>query len=314
MDLAGRTHTIELPLGPSRTVNVTLVEGDELTLIDTGVLDPRSLIRLDECFADRGLRLGDLDQIVITHPHHDHFGAAAELMRRTGARLIGDGIGVMAAFPQSFEPNGRFRRMLYAESGAPVELLERWRDRSASLVNDCEPVIADRSVVDGDLVSIGGSDWLAISTPGHAVSSICLFEPESGLLASGDILLGNGASNVTCYETARPGRWLLDIIESLAHLATFPVVRAHTGHGTVIEDAHRVIVQRRERCFQRLDEVGALIAEKPHTSFEIAQSIYPKAIASSSMGLSQSIGYLEALEASGRAQSALTGNTRQYWT
>ena len=313
VSLAGRTHTIELPLGPTRTVNAMLVLGDALTLIDTGVLDPLSLAALEEAFSARGLQLSDLDQIVITHPHHDHFGAAAELVRRSGATLIGDGVDVMAAFPRSFEPNGVFRRMLYAESGAPPELLERWRERSASLINDCESVVADRSLSNGDMVMIGGSRWMAISTPGHAFSSICLFEPGSGLLASGDILLGNGASNVTCYETKRPGRWLLDIIDSLTKLASYPVVRAHTGHGTVIEDASRVILLRRERCYQRLDEVAALIAESPRTASEIAVSIYPKSIASSSMGLSQSIGYLEALEASGRAQSALTGDARQYW-
>src|SRR5437879_3559600 len=35
-----RVHLIELPLGPKRTVNTVLIEGDPLTLVDTGLKTP----------------------------------------------------------------------------------------------------------------------------------------------------------------------------------------------------------------------------------------------------------------------------------
>src|SRR5205823_3406322 len=82
-------HLIELPLGASRTVNAVLVEGDPLTLVDTGVRTPESLAALERALAARGRRIEELDQIVITHPHHDHFGAAAALAERSGAVVVG---------------------------------------------------------------------------------------------------------------------------------------------------------------------------------------------------------------------------------
>src|SRR5439155_1115608 len=79
----------ELPLGATRTVNAVLIEGDPLTLVDTGVRTPESLAALARAFVELGRRVEELEQIVITHPHHDHFGAAAVLADRSRARVIG---------------------------------------------------------------------------------------------------------------------------------------------------------------------------------------------------------------------------------
>src|SRR5438093_2891631 len=98
-----RVHLIELPLGPRRTVNAVLVEGDPLTLVDTGVNSPESLAALESALAARGRRIADLEQIVVTHAHPDHFGAAAELVRRSGARVLADNAETLAAYPGSFE-------------------------------------------------------------------------------------------------------------------------------------------------------------------------------------------------------------------
>ncbi len=55
-------------------VNVYVVKGDALTLIDTGVKTKRSKEALTNGLGDLGLKLTDIEQIILTHHHPDHAG------------------------------------------------------------------------------------------------------------------------------------------------------------------------------------------------------------------------------------------------
>lgn len=308
----GRVHLLELPLGAARTVNAVLVEGDPLTLVDTGVRTPESLGALERALAERGRRIEDLEQIVITHPHHDHFGAAAVLAERSGARVIGDGAAVTAAFPGSFEPNARSRLSYFEEAGAPDHLRRQWRERRGQFASDADPVVMERELADGDQVRMGGLDWLVVSTPGHAATSISLFQPGAHLLIAGDMLIGNAGASVTLHAMPRPGRWLLDILDSLGRLAELEVDVAYPGHGPLIEAARRVIPERRARASQRLDEVGAMVHARPYSGWALSNQIYPPQVGGSGLGLSQAIGYLEALVVQERARTELSEGIREY--
>jgi len=299
-------------LGPTRTVNAVLIEGDPLTLVDTGIKAPDSLAALEAALAKRGLRIENLEQIVITHPHNDHFGAAAELVRRSGARVVGDGLAVAAGFPRSFQPDTVSRIEHFLEAGAPEELRRHWLQRRDLAATNADPVLMDQELVEGDTVRVGGSDWQVISTPGHAASSICLYQPDARLLAAGDMLIGNAGASVTLHAMPRPGKWLLEILDSLEKLAALNVDIAYPGHGPLIHDASRIIPLRRQRAIQRLDEVGAMVARQPYCAYQLSTTIYPPAVGKTGLGLSQAIGYLEALLVQERAQSRIEGEVRLY--
>lgn len=298
-------------MGWDRTVNTIVVDGPELTLVDVGIRLPEALSLIERGLTGLGRSIAAVDRIVITHPHHDHFGAAAEIVRRSGARVIGDGVAVMAGFPESFRPNALFQRDLFLESGAPDDIGRHWVEQIERLAQDAEPVVAE-PLNAGETLALGGADWQVISTPGHAASSICLFQPDERLLMSGDILLGNGASNVTLHRMARPGRWLLDILDSLELLAGLDVSIAYPGHGPMIVDGGAVIRSRQRRARERLDQVEAMVREHPRSAFDVSRAIYPPAIGTTSLGLSQALGYLEALVALGRATSHLRHGRRMY--
>lgn len=309
---ARNVHLIELPLGPTRTVNAVLIEGDPLTLVDTGVRTEDSLRALAGALAQRGLRVEQVEQIVITHPHHDHFGAAAELARRSGARVLGDGAAVMAAFPESFRPHSASRMSYFEEAGAPEELKARWRERVGVFAQDSDPVPTASELREGDALRMGGADWQVLSIPGHAATSIGLYQPEARLLIAGDMLIGNAGASVTLHAMPRPGRWLLDILSSLEKLSALGAQVAYPGHGPLIQDATQVVPLRRERALQRLEEVAGMVAERPWAAYPLSASIYPPAVGTTALGLSQAIGYLEALVAQGRATSEVERGVRHY--
>jgi glyoxylase-like metal-dependent hydrolase (beta-lactamase superfamily II) len=289
-----------------------LIDGDPLTLVDTGVRDPASIARLEAASAARGRRLADLEQIVITHPHQDHFGAAADLVRRSGARVLGAGGAVTATFPDSFWPDTRNRTAYFAEAGAPEALRSVWQERHDAAARMGDPVAIDQELGDGDVVRMGGAEWRVVATPGHAADAVSLFQPEARLLLAGDILVGNGSPSVTLHAMPRPGRWLLDILDSLGRLAALDPDLAFPGHGPLIRDAGRVVAERRARAIQRLDEVADLVAQRPHSSYQLATAIYPPAVGGGFLGLSQAIGYLEALVVQDRAASEVIEAVRLY--
>jgi len=73
---------IELPLAPLRgpkTVNVYLLPGPPLTLVDTGPRTERAWEALEAGLAAHGYRIAGLDQLILTHAHADHYGLAARI-------------------------------------------------------------------------------------------------------------------------------------------------------------------------------------------------------------------------------------------
>ncbi len=88
-----------------------------------------------------------LDAIVLTHRHSDHVGAAADLRKLTGAKVIAPALDADVI------------------SGAkPIP-------RGDSKFKTC-PV--DQVVSNGDVVRVGNMPWKVLSTPGHTEGSMCL--------------------------------------------------------------------------------------------------------------------------------------------
>ena len=85
--------------------------------------------------------------------------------------------------------------------------------------------------------------------------------------------------------------------ENRALLGKLDVDRAFPGHGPLIENGSDVIRLRRKRALQRYDEVAGLVRAEPRHAWALSNAIYPPGVGDTSLGLSQSVGYLEALQA-----------------
>src|SRR3954447_13744836 len=78
---------IPLPLPHIGSVNVWLLRGDPVTLVDTGPLREDALAALERGLVDAGTRLEDIERVLVTHHHLDHSGLAATIAERSGARV-----------------------------------------------------------------------------------------------------------------------------------------------------------------------------------------------------------------------------------
>src|SRR5579859_3198113 len=74
-----------------RFVNAHLVVTDDgVVLIDTGL--PGRSARIDRALTEARQAVGDIHTILVTHWHADHTGNAADLQRRSGARVVAHAI------------------------------------------------------------------------------------------------------------------------------------------------------------------------------------------------------------------------------
>jgi glyoxylase-like metal-dependent hydrolase (beta-lactamase superfamily II) len=307
---------ISLPLDGRAAVNVWLLTGEPLTLVDTGLLRPDSLAALRAGLATHGYAVADLAQIVITHAHLDHFGAAAALARESGARLLGDagGAAMMARWGGQWAEMQTYRLDLYRAAGAPPAMIDdsrRWGERHRA---QGEPVALDAGLAEGDRITMGGHVWAAVSVPGHAASSLAFHDAERGLLLSGDILLGNAASNVTLHQVGDgrlPAGWQVTILDSLRRLAPLPLRRVYPGHGPIIDDPAATIAERIARVESRLAQIKAML-EPPRTAYEVSLALYEPPVATTWVGLSAALGYVDALEARGEAVVEERDGVRRY--
>jgi len=104
-----------------------------------------------------------IERIILTHRHYDHIGALYELVQQTGAEV--------------------FAHTLDAEAISKLSEVGPY-----AKLNSLRPTDVDRTVEDGDRISVGTRELLVIHTPGHTIGSICLFDEKDHVLLSGDTL------------------------------------------------------------------------------------------------------------------------------
>lgn len=123
---------------------------------------------------DPGAEIGEIEKIlekhqltvkaiVVTHAHIDHVGGAEELKRKTGAPVY---------------LNANDQELLSA-----LDMQAQWLR-----VPTPEKVDVDTSAVDGTTLSLGGSDFQMMHTPGHTQGSISILIPQQNTLIAGDTL------------------------------------------------------------------------------------------------------------------------------
>ncbi|WP_426445161.1 MBL fold metallo-hydrolase [Siccibacter colletis] len=107
-------------------------------------------------------------QILLTHGHLDHVGAAAELAQHYNVPVIG---------PQKEDE--------FWLQGLP--------DQSRMFgLEECQPLTPDRWLEEGDSVVLGNITLEVLHCPGHTPGHIVFFDRASRLLVSGDVVFKGG--------------------------------------------------------------------------------------------------------------------------
>jgi glyoxylase-like metal-dependent hydrolase (beta-lactamase superfamily II) len=188
--------------------NTYLVGRREVAVIDPGPDDPMHRSAIIAAAAP-----GRISHIFLTHTHRDHSAGIAALKAETGAITCGFG----------GKDERRAAAIKHAEARAFLE---------ANFTPDLK--MSDESIVRND-----GWSLTALHTPGHAPDHLCFALAGSGVLFSGDHVMGWNTTVIAPPE-GRMSDYLASLQRLLVDGPDKPAIYL-SGHGEVIHEPQRLV-------------------------------------------------------------------------
>lgn len=184
--------------------NCYIIESEKAAV----VIDPGSYSDMVADFLNRN---SDKERLImLTHGHFDHIGGAAGLRKETGVPIL---VGVKDA----------------------PSLSDGFVNLSSVFGLPLEPFCADKTVNDGEKITVGDLEFTAIEAPGHTIGGTCFLIDD--ILFSGDILFESSVG-----RTDFPGGSSRELMASIKKLFKADgKTRVLSGHGgeTTLENERK---------------------------------------------------------------------------
>ena len=255
----------------------------------------------------------DVERVLLTHGHQDHFGLGARIERAGKARLMG---GRLDRGHFRGARNGRF--LLDALTRAGFSGVARFTmvAMTAAVDHFAEPLSSWDELVGGEVLPGDGWSVVVRSVPGHTPGSLTFEVPEAGVLFTGDTILRDITPNAIVDEDpVRPGVAFRSVSRYFETLEGIEAGSAHllTGHGRRIPDfaAHRSKLEGKYAF--RTAQIERVLAGRPKTVAELCERIFPTVRPMDLyLAYSEVLGFLMYLEDLKRVERQ-TGHLRDRW-
>jgi glyoxylase-like metal-dependent hydrolase (beta-lactamase superfamily II) len=292
-------------------VNLYLLEGEPLTLVDAGPNSGRSLDELESQLRELGHRVEDIELILVSHQHIDHIGLVSIVARRSGAEVaaIEQLVPFIENYSDAADAQDRFASELMLRHGIPQDVVHALRSVSVAFRAWGARSDVTRVLRDGDVVEAGGRRLEVHFRPGHSPTDTVFYDAETRLLLAADHLLAHISSNPLATAPVKEGdprpQALVTYLESLAKTRAMEIDEVLPGHGDPITGHRELIDARFVLHRRRADKIHKLIADKPRTAYEIAQALWGNvAVTQAFLTLSEVLGHTDILLNDGRVREA----------
>lgn len=209
-------------------------EAAGVAVIDPGPDEPEHIAALVAAIGDAPVLA-----ICCTHTHRDHSPAAAPLSRATGAPIV----GCAALVIESDEPR----------ADAPFD-------------KDYAP---DRVLADGDWIEGAGWRLVAVATPGHTSNHLCFALEGTGVLFTGDHVMGWSTTVVS-----PPDGDMADYMASLERLHDREDRIYYPAHGPAVAKPRQLVRGMIGHRRQRERQVLRLLEEQPRAVADLVPVMY----------------------------------------
>jgi glyoxylase-like metal-dependent hydrolase (beta-lactamase superfamily II) len=283
-----------------------------IVLFDTGYAWDDGTRQLELALAQVGFRLGDVRLLVCTHAHSDHYGLAGPIVDAAGCELwmhpAWEHIRAIADDPDE----ALDRRIEVArQSGVPSSALREYEEsRRGESVGVARVVEPDRELVPGVEVNTDLGTWQVHETPGHAPSHVTLHEPETGMLISGDHLLGRVSLFFDYGHTPDPAGEFLQSLERIEALDRLGLCLA--GHGRPFRDVRAKIEANREEFGSQRERVREAVSGEPVTAYDVVRELLGEHLnaATGPWGMQMALAYLDHMATRGEVEAQENGDAR----
>lgn len=297
-------------------VNSYLVEG---TLVDPGPDSDDAWETLRSALANRGLSAGDLDRILVTHPHPDHFGLANRF-EELGVPVWAatEAVDLIEDFTGRLEYEQSYFRPFLQRHGIAADVADTVVRLPEAYLEFAPSCPVDRALTDGEVIEVAGTDVTVGALAGHAPGELLFAwdEPDGEHAIVGDHVLQTITPNPflqppTSPDEPRP-RVLPAYNRSLERLMTRDFASLLPGHGDVIErPTHRI--ERLLEFHERRTESVRRFIDGGSTAVEVMHSLFGElAVTKMYGGMSEAVGHLDVLELRGIVARSLEDGVWRY--
>jgi len=212
---------LKLPLALDH-VNVWLLEdGEDWTVVDTGLSDEATKAVWETVLADRRVT-----RLIITHFHPDHAGLAGWLQAKTGAEFWMSRTEWLMARMLLLDPEPDAREDMdhYLQRlgfGPDTTWDTIYQGRTYGTMTGMMPRLFQR-LHEAQPLRIGGQVWRVIRGAGHSPEMACLYCEALGVLIAGDQVLPRISPNIGVNAAEMAGNPLQRFLETLDVFRQFP--------------------------------------------------------------------------------------------
>jgi glyoxylase-like metal-dependent hydrolase (beta-lactamase superfamily II) len=300
-------HRLAVPT-PFRVgrINAYLIEDSPLTLIDSGPNSAKALDELEQALATLGHSVEDIELLIVSHQHIDHFGLAGILARRSGAEVAAlDALApYLSHYGDQADADDSFAEGMMLRHGIPPEVVAALRAVSAGFRAWGSAVEVTRPLADGSELHLRDRTLKILHRPGHSPSDTVFHDQSRSILLAADHLIKHISSNPLLarplgaepdYTGPRP-QALLTYMASLEQTREMELSLVLPGHGPPIVDHVALIDERMRLHRRRAEKIRRLIESQPRTAHEIAHELWGNvAVTQAYLTLSEVLGHVDLL-------------------
>lgn len=275
--VADGVHRIPLPM-PSdglKAVNVYAIEnGGGLALVDTGWDHPAAIAALRSGLAEIGASIADLNTILVTHFHADHYALAGPLREESSAPVLfpEEGLtGVRVALERETERRANAERhRLMALHGAGG--LDDPFPQAHGEIRRSRWAIPDRMLRDGDVVELADRELQVISVPGHTEGHVTFYDEAARIFLAADHVLPHITPSIGFEPFPKP-LVLRSFLASLEKVRPIEAQLVLPAHGPVFTDLRQRVDELLAHHDRRLGECVACVEAGHDQAYAVAQRL-----------------------------------------
>lgn len=264
--LSDELYRISLPLPfPLKWVHCYIMRGSSgYTVLDTGLHTEEAEHIWEKGLVDASISYSEIEQIVLTHYHPDHYGMAGWMQQKTGAPVHMSETDYRTAqrfFSTAGPSFGNQLREHYIKHGMDAHTAEAMVPHMNQFMEWVSPQPKVQVIDETQPFRLGNQDYEVIPTPGHSEGHLCFYQSESKILFTGDHLLLKISPNISHYPGGSDDP-LGQFLDSLQRIKTYDISTVYPAHGPIFDTPSERIIALEQHHHERLEKIISFLSSE----------------------------------------------------